>query len=236
MMAMERQPNQAQSAANGTGSKRLLIGLDLGQAEDPTAVAISEITGPASAPIHELRELGRAPLGTPYPVIVETTCNRIRNLTMRGFSCTLVVDATGPGRPVVDLFDERLSCTLVGLTITSGDRHSLDLDRPGRFIARVPKNELISTTVLALESGRIVLDAEHPEAEVFAQELRNVEIQISRAGRETFTHRSGTHDDLVLATACAVWFGANEPPPPPPEFVGYGDNRDKAQQYKRTRR
>ena len=219
--------------ATVVSSKRLIVGLDLGQAEDPSAICVSEVTGPYSAPVHNFRELHRAPLGTPYPTIVDTTAARIRELRSRGFGVTLVVDATGPGRPVVDMFDLALSCDLVALTITGGDTATVTKDRHGRYTARVPKNELIGATVLALEDGRIRIASDHPEAETFRQELRNVEIQISRAGRETFTHRSGTHDDLVLAGACAVWW-AHYQPAPSVESVGY-DALSSRSQYTRTR-
>ena len=44
----------------------IVIGVDLGQAQDPTALAVAEVHTPE---IH-VRHLERLPLGTPYPKVV----------------------------------------------------------------------------------------------------------------------------------------------------------------------
>jgi len=44
-----------------------LVGVDLGQAQDPTAIAVAEAVGDD---LH-LRHLERLPLGTPYPVVIQ---------------------------------------------------------------------------------------------------------------------------------------------------------------------
>ena len=87
---------------------RFFVGLDLGQAHDPSALAVlerKELTGEWDAVMYayrkmaamQLRYLERIPLGTPYPEVVE----RVREVTRSGElskQCYLMVDATGTGR------------------------------------------------------------------------------------------------------------------------------------------
>ncbi len=63
----------------------ITIGADLGQAQDPTALAVAEVRTPE---IH-VRHLERLPLGTPYPKVVE----RIGDLVDKLPGAALVVDA-----------------------------------------------------------------------------------------------------------------------------------------------
>ncbi len=79
-------------------SAKCLLGVDLGQAQDPTAIAVAEMREPD---IH-VRHLERLPLGTPYPRVIERVTAIIEKLP----SPDLIVDATGLGRPVIDQMRE----------------------------------------------------------------------------------------------------------------------------------
>src|SRR5664280_1039029 len=130
---------------------RYVVGLDLGQASDFTAVAILE-------PFHAervwaVRNLARFPLHTPYTTIVE----QVRRLTnawpLRGDS-HLVVDETGVGRPVIDLLRKPgLGCRLVRVTIHGGDKVTTG-DGYG-----VPKRDIVSTQQLLLQQRRLKIAA-----------------------------------------------------------------------------
>src|SRR5436190_1240149 len=77
---------------NAMRNRRYLVGVDLGQASDPTAIAILEARSDLSG--LRLRHLERVPLGTPYPAVVE----RVRRITASAplaGRCHVVVDATG---------------------------------------------------------------------------------------------------------------------------------------------
>jgi hypothetical protein len=80
-----------------------LVGLDLGQASDFTALAVLErrdvADGPAS---YGCRHLERFHLGTPYPTIVSAVAKMFDSPALLG--APLVVDGTGVGRAVVDMF------------------------------------------------------------------------------------------------------------------------------------
>ncbi len=105
-----------------------IIGVDLGQARDYTAIAIferiEELTGKAekgrwtTQVRYELPHLERPPLGTSYPAIID----RLKDLIVRlpaHERLKILVDRTGCGRPVVDLMrKEKLQ--VVAITITAG--------------------------------------------------------------------------------------------------------------------
>ena len=105
------------------------IGLDLGQSRDFTAIAIlerAELTGAWDAEefAHRkmaalrLRYLERIPLGTTYPDVVERVRQVTRSAELRE-RCYLMVDATGVGRPVVDLLRMAgLGCPIMPAIIT----------------------------------------------------------------------------------------------------------------------
>jgi hypothetical protein len=199
-----------------------ILGLDLGQSSDPTALAIlkqSIFPGGDGSPAKNHRGdpllnydcvlLERFPLGTSYPAIVGRVSELIRNPVLQPRP-RLVIDATGAGRPVVDLFaDERMPAELHPLTITAGME-----TREGRWnssVARaywVPKQELVSTVQALLQSRRLKIVPTLGMADVLKRELLNFQVKITQAANETFgAWREGAHDDLVLAVAMAAWVG-----------------------------
>jgi hypothetical protein len=100
--------------------QRYVIGLDLGQANDPSAVAIIEHTYHARGPSYRVRALHRYRLGTSYTAIVDDLTTRMLTAPLARASM-LAIDATGVGRPVVDLFkDNRGLRDVYAITITAG--------------------------------------------------------------------------------------------------------------------
>src|SRR6266851_2416271 len=196
-------------------------GLDLGQVHDPTALAVletSEISIGRSLVTydwiivkrHSFRHLERLPLGLDYPTVVE----HVRRLISRpelSRRKTLVVDATGVGRPVVDLLRRaQLPCRLMPVTITAGDRETSEC---GAW--RVPKRDLITGLLVLLQREEIDICGHLPESETLVKELSNMRIKVSLGGQDTYgTWREGEHDDLVLAAALACWRAFQKTPPP----------------------
>lgn len=77
------------------------MGLDVGQRNDPAAIAVIEkIVAPSGS--LRLRFIERALLGTPYPEIVRWVRTILRSDPLDS-RCDLGVDATGMGAPVVDM-------------------------------------------------------------------------------------------------------------------------------------
>jgi hypothetical protein len=203
-----------------------VIGLDLGQASDFSALAVLERTlRPApEAPEHRqvyfaCRLLRRFPLGTPYPAVVE----QVRELTTRAPlpGSTLAVDQTGVGRAVVDLLRQaHLPVQLWPITITAGCGVTATADG-----LQVPKRALVSALLALLHTQRLQV-APVPERALLVQELQAFTVQITSAGHEVFTsRRPEDHDDLVLAVALAAWAGEHFQALPDPGPFGSGPRR-----------
>jgi hypothetical protein len=166
------------------------LGVDLGQAQDPTAIAVAEMREPE---IH-VRHLERVPLGTPYPQVIE----RITALVGKLPGAALIVDATGLGRPVIDQMREG-GLEPIPVTITGGRFMSFDGD-----MWRVPKKALLRPLVAASEAGRLKVAKGLREAGAFKRELQAFQRRITARGYSAFGG-VGEHDDLVIAAALICW-------------------------------
>mgnify|MGYP001166136272 CR=1 FL=1 len=174
---------------------RYTVGIDLGQAFDYTAFAILE---ERKLRQYDLRHVERH-RNVPYTVIVDRTRELVAQL--RG-NVSLAVDATGVGRPVVDMLEEaRIGATLYARTLTGGD----SVQRDGRQI-RVPKRDVVSSVACLLQTGRLRIPRSLPGAEVLERELIRFRAKISLSGHDTYeAWREADHDDLVLAVALGCW-------------------------------
>jgi hypothetical protein len=194
------------------GERRWFAGVDLGQSQDHTAVAVLErvtVAGEEDAATrtrqaeasYNVRHLERLKLGTPYQSVVERVRKIVQAPALAG-NVTLVVDATGVGGPVVDLLREAVTrVPLVPVVITGGDRTTCE---NGRY--RVPKRDLIAGMTLLLELGKLKISQRLPEAKTLTKELLNMRVKISSTGHDAYeAWRSGEHDDMVLALALALW-------------------------------
>jgi hypothetical protein len=183
------------------------IGLDLGQVADYSALAILERQNMGDACMFNCRHLQRWPLKTSYPSIVADTLRIIGSAEIAGAHLrTLVVDATGVGAPVIDLFKrEKMPAKLEPVQITGGTSVSRE-----DGTTRVPKRELVSVTQLAFQNGRLKIAPELSDAQTLVRELENfkVKINLETAHDSYGSWRDGAHDDLVLAVALALWFAA----------------------------
>jgi len=200
---------------------RFVIGVDLGQARDFTAIAVVErmpqkpdwFTGKEPPELLHLRHLERMPLGTNYVAQVD----HVQMLVGAVWSET-VVDQTGVGRGVVDLFRDR-GIALHAVTITAGNAEpSYELAKGGQNW-KVSKRLLVSTLVALLHSERLKIASALPLAETLTAELLSFDVTTSASGRETFNAREGQHDDLVLAVALACWNATRVRKPPPKGVV-----------------
>lgn len=192
-----------------------VLGLDLGQTADPSALAVLRrkefelpqpgdplVGAPRRSPrTYDCVALKRWPLGTSYPDIVENVCNVLDKPELRGSD--LVVDATGVGRPVVDMLRKaRPNGKVRPVMITSGASESI---QGGYF--HVAKTILISCTNVILQNQRLKFAAGMPDVKTLVRELQNYRIKVTASANETFNAREGAHDDLVLALALACWWG-----------------------------
>lgn len=216
-----------------------ILGVDLGQRQDYTALCVLERTGhdtgktetygvpsprgwiddPPPMPTgpvyehhHAARHLERLPLGTPYPAQVA----RVKALHDRlkadtGSAPLLVVDQTGVGRPVVDML-RAAELEPVAVTITGGDA----VTRDGSDY-RVPKRDLVSVVQVLLDSDRLTIAERLKARAVLTAELEAFKVSISLKGHDSYGNdqgmwRENPHDDLVLAVALAAWYGEHYRP------------------------
>lgn len=184
-----------------------LIGLDLGQSEDYTALCVLERhKAGGDRPSYDVRHLQRFKLGTSYPDLVGRIGAMLRRLPLEAGSLYLVVDATGVGAPVMDLLRRaNLGVKLIAVTITAGDR----VRREGSHY-RVPKRDLVFGAQVLLQAGRLRF-AQLPETPILVEELLSLRVTIDpdTAHDSYACRRQGGHDDLVLALALACWYGEN---------------------------
>jgi hypothetical protein len=204
-------------------SPPIVVGVDIGQRVDPTTIVVVEafkIERPGLRPEYrfEARHMERLAIGTPYPAVgmriaevVTTLEDRPVALHLQPRKLTLVVDATGVGRPVVDILRDALHgsrCKLTPATFTHGDR----LDTTSRLEWRVGKAFLVSRLQALFQTQRIKLPANHPEAQAMAKELVDYELKVDPDGQDKYgAFRVGAHDDLVTALGLAV---LRDPPGP----------------------
>ena len=128
-----------------------------------------------------------------------------------------MIDETGVGRPVGDLFDNTGMCP-TRVTITAGDKQTC----AGKRRWHVAKSLLISGLDARLHTGELRIAADLTEAGTLAEELKDFRRKISAAGRYTFEARVGKHDDLVLAVAIGLWAIVGRPKPGIAAFGTYG--------------
>lgn len=183
------------------------VGLDLGQSSDYSALVVAERLDveprEPGARLGERRDVVHAQrwtLGTPYPAIVAAVVELLDQPELD--SAPLIVDSTGVGRGVVDLFreahrDGHLSRYPIPVTITAASAANG---------LHVPKQDLVSRIQALLQTGRLLIREAMPLRDQLERELAGFSAKTSASGRTTYealTER--IHDDLVMALALAVW-------------------------------
>ncbi len=183
---------------------RTIVGLDLGQARDPTALVVLESDDQAWN--FQCRHLERFPLNRPYPEYVQKVYDLMHLPELR--SAALVIDHTGVGRVVMDMF-RAVRLKPIGITITAGINSSHNSTKTEY---RVPKRDIAMAGLSLLQGQRLKISRQIPEAGVLVHELLNFRVKVNLSGNDTYeAWREGDHDDLVLALCCAAWYGVNGP-------------------------
>src|SRR4051812_29784985 len=119
------------------------------------------------------------------------------------------MDATGVGRPVVDLLREA-GLDPVAVTIHGGDQVIRGHERE----YRVPKRDLVGSVQAALQTRRLRAAEAVPGWPTPKRGLGNFKAPITPGGHDTYgagssgdDWREGAHDDLVLSVALGIWYG-----------------------------
>lgn len=193
---------------------RWIVSVDLGQSHDYTAIcAIHHTIVPSKewrfernahrqqkVERFDVLHLERRPLGEPYTEQVAHVKRLLDRDPLK--RAKLVIDETGVGRPVGDIFNAQgLFPTRVaigsGLEVTRRDGNSFT----------VPKGHLISGLEAKMHTGEFKIAPEISAALIV--ELKDFQRKVSETGRATYDARSGTYDDLILSCAIGMWFATD---------------------------
>jgi hypothetical protein len=196
--------------------RRFVLGLDLGQAQDYTALAVVQwqlVPWPAPGtllphPHYNVPTLKRWPAGTPYRDIVNTLANFMRAAPLSASCPTLVIDETGVGRPVAQMiYDGLVRAGVEGgcCAVTISDGH--EVKHTGDSLWQVPKKTLVSVLQVLLQNRRLHVSAGLPDAQMLVKELQAFRAKITPVRNDTLeSWREREYDDLVLAVALACWW------------------------------
>jgi hypothetical protein len=168
------------------------LGLDVGQSIDPSAMCamqhvVTPLEGESNWVCNDaqqtwkqkyterflVRGLERIRLQTPYPRQVEIVAARLATLERP----TFVLDQTGCGRPVADMF-ERAGLRPKRISIHGGDQ----VTRPAPNTWNVPKQILISGLEARMHSGEFIISNKLTESDVLREELKDFRSKSARQG------------------------------------------------------
>lgn len=207
-------------------AREFVVGVDLGQAHDPTAIAViehvwvqvqhlyrskacpeqlrawNEAIRP-HRPQYNVRHLERLKLGTHYPEQVAHIAALVQREPLK--DARVYYDYTGVGRPVGDLLHAARIRNLNRVHLTGGQDSKAEGQRHA-----VSKVDLVSRLQAVLHTGELAIEESLPDAQVLARELADYRLNFTQAGNAQFNARSGAHDDLLIATGLAL-YGAQRP-------------------------
>jgi hypothetical protein len=184
-----------------------VLGLDFGQANDHSALALLEADD-IRKPSYRLRGLHRFPLGTPYSELPAALADRIAEPPLAR-RIGLALDATGVGTPIVELFREQFPrLPIYAITITGGNQVTGTPSNP-----HVPKHHLINTCSVILERQRLEIAQHMRHTNDLRDELQAYQHETTEHGNEIYAPAHGEHDDLVIALSLALWTAENKQPP-----------------------
>ena len=220
------------------------FGLDLGQRQDHSALAILHLLwtplGRCAAthqylftPGLTVRSIERYPLNTSYeeiPRIVAARAGQINdrhraNNPHTNASIKLIIDAGGPGGPMVDhlrlVAPDYVAITPVMITAGSGETNL-----SGGF-SGIPRRALVTRLIQMVANGCLHCPASLPGLNTWQAEM------LSLSGCGAQSTKTGDHDDLTMAAALAAWAalgdarelapGADQSPKSPRQTIGFVD-------------
>lgn len=196
------------------------VGLDLGQLQDYTALTVIEQSWNEYED-YLLGHIWRPNIGTSYRAIVDYTAKLLQRENMRESCAGLICDATGVGRPVVEMLRAAgLPVPVIAVTITGGD--TATQVAPDEY--RVPKKDLVGELAVLLQAPDKALPDQDRQprlrfadglrlGRILRAELNTFQAKITASGHDTYEagpagdwRAAGGHDDIVLALALPLWF------------------------------
>ncbi len=188
-------------------SIRHTVGLSIGPPSDQTGLVVLETTDrhdlegaphpflvghPAPARFHAARHLQRFLPGTSYAEQRDAVGKILENLA----DSSVVVDVTGVGKPIADLFHWSKASTIY-VTLTAGEADNSFIRR------RLPRVDAAAGLQLALQERRLTIAA-GPLASDLARDLRTFNPRPATGAASELAWRDRPQDDLVYALAVAL--------------------------------
>jgi hypothetical protein len=166
-----------------------------------------------------VKDIVRLPLGTDYATVQEAIHAAfwdkkawlVDSVTEKPQPPQLLIDAGGPGNPVVDSMSRNLGlkANIISYQLTRGVSQIKWVSK-NRF--RVPRTVLFQRLYSMLANGQVHADPDLALAPVLSRELKGLRVEANEeTGEERITHRESEHDDLAICLAGAA-FLATIPP------------------------
>jgi hypothetical protein len=198
------------------GKGAYVIGVDVGQAGDPTACVVDEITAPRPFR-HVVRDVIRFKLGMPYREMARQIALYSVLKPISDKPRVIVVDYTGCGRGFVEMLINEIAQSepqsdrrppVIGITITGGlEANQGKPNNVVQFSWNVPKRDMVFTGQAVFQDGRLKIAKSIELGQLLADELRNLKPTKTTAGNDTVgVWREGEHDDVALALLTATWY------------------------------
>jgi hypothetical protein len=208
-------------------SEAFIIGVDLGQSYDFTAIVGVErvkittfdkwresktkkvdLNAPRSElePVfntsreYHVRLIERVRLGTSYAEIIKYLLNLVERPVIKEKKPVIAIDASGVGRAVFDMAREAGLKDVKAITATGGEK--ITDDDP---YFNVPKSELASLVKGLFGRGILKIAKGLKESDALTRELENYMVKRTDAGRAQFEAAPSSHDDLVAALSLACF-------------------------------
>ncbi len=198
-----------------------IVGASIGTGIQPTAVAVlehevwkNEKWKPETVALR-LRHLERIPLDTGYPDTVERIDTLLRTEEIKDGECDknsdVVLDVTGSGRAIVELFD-RAEISPILVTITGAGVREEEVESKDW---RIPKVELVGNLQVLYQTERLKMAKGLELVSTLIDELRDFKMRPPRIDpNDPETWREGQFDDLVFAVGLAAWRASRHVPTP----------------------
>jgi hypothetical protein len=166
-----------------------------------------------------VKDIVRLPLGTDYHTVQEAIHAAFWDerawlvdfATEKPQPPQQLIDAGGPGNPVVDSMARNLGlrANIISYQLTRGVS---DIKWVSKSRFRVPRTILFQRLYSMVANGQVHADPDLPLADVLAKELKGLRVEANQdTGEERITHRESEHDDLAICLAGAA-FLATIPP------------------------
>ncbi len=169
-----------------------IIGVDIGQARDYTAVCVIKPTMKDGKRMYHCGYIDRLPLGTLFVDIVE----RVRYIHSK-VGGTVVIDSTGVGAPIVEMARRNIPGEVIGLLITAGEKANG---------WNIPKRVLITGLQISFQKKELRLKRGLSFGKTLVEELLNYRVTVTSHKNEVFSPwREREHDDLILSLAIGLY-------------------------------